>query len=193
MACSAALTGHLVLSTLHTIDSSTAFSRLIDLGVKPKQISSAVLTIVAQRLVRRICKKCERAYKPSEQELDKLGLRLADLGEETRFHYGVGCKACHNTGYAGRAGLYEVLLVQSDGGHLQKAIEAGASTSAIRMAARKDGMKTLRAEGIEKILEGKTTAKEVLRVTQDEVIGMGGDVSGADSSFRISGGSPDSE
>jgi len=169
IAASAALTGHLVFSTLHTIDSSTALSRLIDLGVEPKQVASAVVAIIAQRLVRKICPKCRRAYHPRPEDIRRLGMRPSAANEATRFHLGRGCPECQNTGYLGRTGLFEILLVQSGQGAVQKALEAGATTSAIRDAARRDGMQTLREEGIAKVLQGVTSTAEVLRVTQEEI------------------------
>jgi type II secretory ATPase GspE/PulE/Tfp pilus assembly ATPase PilB-like protein len=171
VACQAALTGHLVLSTLHTIDSSTALARLIDLGIDSKQLASAVVAIVAQRLVRKICPHCKKPYRPREDELQLLGLKREKVGENVRFHHGNGCEECQDTGYLGRTGIFEVLIVQSGKGMVQKALEAGATAVAIRDAARRDGMKTLREEGIQKVLEGITTVNEVLRVTKDDLTG----------------------
>lgn len=169
IAANAALTGHLVFSTLHTIDTSTALSRLIDLGVEHKQVASAVVAIIAQRLVRKICPNCKKAYKPREEELKKLGTRSSDTDENTRFYYGIGCDECQNSGYIGRTGLFEILHIQSGKGHVQKALEAGAATLTLREAARRDGMRSLRDEGILKIMQGITTTAEVLRVTQEEM------------------------
>ncbi len=168
IAASAALTGHLVLATLHTIDSCTALSRLIDLGVDPKQLASAVVAIVAQRLVRIVCPKCKKAYRPREEDLRKLGLKPSSIPENVRFYHGRGCPKCQDTGYLGRTGLFEILMVQGGGGHVQKTLELGAGTAGIREAARLDRMRTLREAGIDKVLRGITTVAEVLRVTREE-------------------------
>jgi len=176
IACSAALTGHLVFSTLHTIDSCTALSRLIDLGIEPRQVASAVVAIVAQRLARKICPKCKKAYRPRDEELKKIGLTREKIGEQARFYYGTGCDECQKTGYLGRTGLFEVLMVKSSKGSVERALEAGAMTSAIRLASRQDGMRTLREEGIAKVLDGITTVAEILRVTQAEISSISSEV-----------------
>ena len=168
LACSAALTGHLVFSTLHTIDTSTALSRLIDLGIEPKQVASAVVAIIAQRLVRSVCPHCARSYRPRKEELEKVGIDPDKVDEDLKFRHGPGCPHCQNSGYLGRTGIFEVLMVQSGKGNVQRALEAGSSTSTIRFAARKDGMRTLREEGILKVIEGVTTVAEALRVTQED-------------------------
>jgi len=169
IAASAALTGHLVLATMHTIDSCTALSRLIDLGVDPKQLASAVVAIVAQRLVRVICPKCKKSYRPREEELKKLGLKPSWIPEDAHFYLGRGCSKCQNTGFLGRTGLFEILMVQAGKGYVQKALELEVGTTGIREAARHDKMRTLREAGIAKILKGVTTVSEVLRVTREEL------------------------
>ncbi len=168
IACSAAMTGHLVFSTLHTIDASTALARLIDLGVEPKQVASAVVAIIAQRLVRRVCPHCAKPYRPRPEDIRNLGLKDSDIHEDTRFMQGAGCDQCQKTGYYGRMGLFEVLVVNSGKGNVMRALEAGAAATTIRDAARRDGMRSLREEGVLKVLQGETTVPEVLRVTQDE-------------------------
>jgi len=185
IAASAALTGHLVLATLHSISSCTALSRLIDLGVDPKQLASAVVAIVAQRLVRVICPKCKKSYRPQEEELRKLGLKPSMLPNNAHFYHGRGCSHCQETGYLGRTGLFEILQVQGGGkGYVQKALESGASTSAIREAARLDRMRTLREAGIGKALKGITTIAEVLRVTREETFMEEGSIDYSDTDDR---------
>jgi len=131
-------------------------------------VASAVVAIIAQRLVRKICPHCSKPYRPREDELKAAGVKLSSLGENVRFYHGQGCEQCQNTGYLGRTGLFEILMVQAGSGNIQRALEAGASTTTIREAARKDGMRTLRDEGILKVVQGVTTLVEVVRVTQEE-------------------------
>ncbi|MBI4846617.1 MAG: Flp pilus assembly complex ATPase component TadA [Candidatus Omnitrophica bacterium] len=162
IAVQAALTGHLVLSTLHTNDSPSSFSRLIDMGVEPFLVSSAILGILAQRLVRRICSKCKEAYVPSVALLKSLGLEeKADSG--IKFIKGTGCKLCNNSGHKGRIGIYELLKVTPK---IQELVLKKSSADEIRDLAQKQGMRTLRDVAIEKLLAGETTAEEVMRVTQ---------------------------
>ncbi len=162
IAIHASLTGHLVLSTLHTNDSAGAITRLLDMGVEPFLVSSSVLAIVAQRLVRLICKGCKTAYAPATEELNKLGVK----GSVEFFYRGKGCPACLNTGYYGRVGIYELLLITDE---IRSLILAKADANKIKAKAASAGMLTLREEGIKKIIEGSTTTEEILRVTHDEI------------------------
>ncbi|MFC1666764.1 type II secretion system ATPase GspE [Candidatus Omnitrophota bacterium] len=158
----AALTGHLVFSTLHTNDASGALTRLLDMGVEPFLISSSVIGILGQRLVRKICPKCKEAYKPPEDLLKGFGVTPADVKELYR---GKGCNICKNTGYKGRIGIYELLVLNEE---IRKLVVNRASSDAIQRKAVEDGMKTLRNSGLDKMLKGVTTAEEVIKATQEE-------------------------
>ncbi len=160
IAIHAALTGHLVLSTLHTNDSAGAMTRLIDMGIEPYLVSSSVVGVIAQRLVRKICSNCSEPFQPSETLVTSLG--LPPDGNYT-FHRGKGCTACKQTGYRGRIGIYEVLLTNDQ---IRELVLQKAPATAIQAAARKNGMRTLREAGLRKVLQGLTTVEEVLRVTQ---------------------------
>ncbi len=159
----AALTGHLVLSTLHTNDSSSAFTRLIDMGIEAFLVSSSILGVLAQRLVRVICGKCKKEYKPSQEILETLELN-PDECKDVKFYEGQGCKACNGTGYKGRVGIYELLQNSKS---IQDLILKRASSSQIRKVACQEGLVTLRQAAINKLLVGDTTVEEVLRVTQE--------------------------
>lgn len=157
----AALTGHLVLSTLHTNDAPGTISRLLNMGIEPFLVSSSVILIVAQRLARRICLKCKEEEKFPVVALTRAGFS-EDEAKTVTCYKGKGCNACNGTGYKGRVALYEVMLIKDE---LKELILEGASTSEIKKAAIRLGMKTLRMSGITKIAEGVTTIEEVLRVT----------------------------
>jgi type IV pilus assembly protein PilB len=157
----AALTGHLVFSTLHTNDAPSSLTRLVDMGVEPFLISSSVNAIIAQRLVRKICKDCKRSYVPSKEILDRLGEQLPKGG---KFYRGEGCKSCKNTGYKGRIGIFEMLMLNDK---IRDMILTKVSSTQIKAVAQESGMKTLREDGIEKVLDGSTTIDEVIRVTQE--------------------------
>ncbi|MDP2921876.1 MAG: type II secretion system ATPase GspE [Candidatus Omnitrophota bacterium] len=156
----AALTGHLVFSTLHTNDASGALSRLIDMGIEPFLISSSVIGILAQRLVRKICDKCKEEYTPTEDILKGLG-----LDQKKGFYRGKGCQTCKNTGYKERIGIFELLVVNDQ---IRKLIVDKASSDVIKKKAIELGMKTLRDDGLNKILKGITTPEEVIKATQEE-------------------------
>ncbi|MEK7286005.1 MAG: type II secretion system ATPase GspE [Nitrospirota bacterium] len=162
IAIHASLTGHLVLSTLHTNDSAGAITRLLDMGVEPFLISSSVLGIVAQRLVRLLCKACKTSYVPTSEELEKLGVKQ----KVAVFYRTVGCPACMNTGYRGRIGIYELLLMTDE---IRSLVLAKADASQIKAKSASRGMLTLREEGIAKVIAGETTTEEILRVTHDEL------------------------
>jgi len=157
----AALTGHLVLSTLHTNDAPGTISRLLNMGIEPFLVSSAVILIVAQRLSRRICAQCKTEDPIPPQALIKLGFSENEAGSMKVFR-GKGCPACNNTGYKGRVALYEVMLIKDE---LKELILEGASSAEIKKSAIRLGMKTLRMSGMTKIVEGVTTIDEVMRVT----------------------------
>jgi type IV pilus assembly protein PilB len=157
----ASLTGHLVLSTLHTNDSPGAVTRLVDMGVEPFLISSTLMAVLGQRLVRTICKNCRTPFEPTEQQLSLLGLSPHDLGDKV-FHYGRGCATCNDTGYKGRKGIYELLVV-SDA--IRNLINERAPTVVMRQKAVELGMVTLREDGLRSIFDGDTTIDEVVKYT----------------------------
>ncbi len=161
IAIQASLTGHLVFTTLHTNDAPTAISRLIDMGCEPFLLAATLETICAQRLVRTICTKCKTPYEPSEEELMQLSIKSRDVSNQ-RFYYGKGCDNCKNTGYKGRTALFELMDINDI---LRELILNKASASALRIAAQRGGMRTLRDAGIQKIFAGLTTIEEVVRET----------------------------
>jgi general secretion pathway protein E len=171
MAIQSSLTGHLVFSTLHTNDSAGAVTRLLDLGLEPYLVSSSVIAVLAQRLVRKICSDCKEEYEPPPQELRALGLgngRLSlDQKESQKFYRGTGCDRCFQTGYRGRTGVYELMLVDEE---TQDFIYRRETAGKIKRQALEVGMQTLRMDGARKVLSGTTTIAEVLRVTQADVI-----------------------
>lgn len=162
IAIHAALTGHLVISTLHTNDAVGTISRLLDMGVEPFLVSSAVTCIVGQRLVRRLCKNCAAAYDATPQMLNELGIRFPE-GKTPKFFRGAGCPQCKGTGLKGRVGIYELLIIDDD---IKALILEKKDASAILEAAKKKGFKTLRHQGIRTVLAGHTTVEEVLQATQ---------------------------
>jgi len=160
IAIQAALTGHLVFSTLHTNDAASAVTRLIDMGIEPFLVSSSVQAIIAQRLVRVLCSRCKASYRPNEAQLAELGLRRdADLS----IFNTVGCPHCLETGYRGRIGIFEFLGMTEA---IKTLVLKTSDANQIRQVAVGQGMRTLRDDGIRKVLEGSTTISEVLRVTQ---------------------------
>ncbi len=167
IAIQAALTGHLVFSTLHTNDSFGAVSRLLDMGIEPYLVSSSLLGVMAQRLVRRVCQDCRQAYSPAESEIRDIGLTLQAVQGRSFYRPGPGCETCHGKGYRGRSGIHE-LLVFTDA--TRALVMQRADAAAIRRAALASGMPTLRDDGAEKVLVGLTTVEEVVRVTQEEML-----------------------
>jgi len=162
IAVQAALTGHLVFSTLHTNDAASALTRLIDMGIEPFLISSSVIGVIAQRLVRVICEKCKEEYVPTEDIL--YGLKIKDRlnnDSKIKLYRGKGCSFCKNTGYYGRISIYELIVLDEE---IKSLIVTKASSNVINELALKNGMKTLKDSGIEKVLQGITTIEEVLRV-----------------------------
>ncbi len=162
IAIHAALTGHLVFSTLHTNDSASAATRLIDIGVEPFLVGTSVIAIIAQRLVRTLCPNCKKPYTPGREELDLLGLGTVD--EKVVFYKETGCRRCFDTGYSGRTGIFEILALDDK---MKELISRKVSSTQIHEAAVRNGMKTLRDDGTLKVKAGITTVAEVLRVTKE--------------------------
>ena len=161
IAINASLTGHLVFSTLHTNDAPSAVTRLIDIGVKPFLVASSTRGIMAQRLVRKVCKKCAGPRMPTEQEMRALNIDPGQVAE-AKFLAGRGCGDCANTGYRGRMGIFEIFVVDDE---TRKLIYEKVSASVLRNRAREMGMRTLREDGVRKVLAGLTTPEEVIRAT----------------------------
>jgi type IV pilus assembly protein PilB len=157
----ASLTGHLVFTTLHTNDAPSSIARLLDLGVEPFLVTATLEGIVAQRLVRKICVHCKTEFRPTEEQLMELDMTPEDVGDK-RFFYGKGCDQCNNTGYRGRLGLFEIMVFNDELGDL---VMNHASTSVLREAAKRAGMRTLRENGLAAIYDGMTTIEEVVRET----------------------------
>ena len=157
----ASLTGHFVLTTLHTNDACGAVTRLVDMGVEPFLISSSLMGVVAQRLVRTICKNCRSPYEPTESQLAMLNLSAHDLGEKS-FFYGRGCENCNDTGYRGRKGIYELLRMNDE---VRTLINTRASGMVIKQVAMEKGMRTIRQDGLQSIYDGQTTIEEVIKYT----------------------------
>jgi general secretion pathway protein E len=160
IAIQAALTGHLVFSTLHTNDSASALTRLIDMGVEPYLLTSSITAILAQRLVRKICPHCREVYKPTEFESELLAEYLKSSGRI--LYKGRGCENCIDTGYIGRTGIFELLKMSSK---IRQMVQLKKSSEEIKDEAIKEGMLTLREDGLNKAFEGTTTLSEILRVT----------------------------
>jgi type II secretory ATPase GspE/PulE/Tfp pilus assembly ATPase PilB-like protein len=168
MAIQSSLTGHLVFSTLHTNDSAGAITRLLDFGVEPYLVSSSVIAVLAQRLVRRICSDCKQEYKPTDHELRELSLLDIDgSAQENKFYDGAGCDRCFQTGYRGRTGVYELMLINEE---LQDLIYKTETAGAIKRVAINSGLQTLRMDGARKVMTGITTIAEILRVTQADIL-----------------------
>jgi general secretion pathway protein E len=166
MAIQSSLTGHLVFSTLHTNDSAGAVSRLLDLGVEPYLVSSSLVAIMAQRLVRRVCPDCKKPNEPAENELRELG--LGDIRPQgSQFFVGTGCDRCFQTGYRGRTGIYELMPINEE---IQNLIYKRETAGMVKKAALEAGLQTLRMDGARKVLAGVTTIAEVLRVTEADVM-----------------------
>jgi len=164
IAVNASLTGHLVFSTLHTNDAPSAVTRMIDIGVKPFLVASSTRAIMAQRLVRKICEKCKEPYQPQEAELRLLGPAAKQLASAQLFH-GKGCADCQFTGYRGRLGIYEIFQIDDQ---VRNLIFEQVSSTELRIKARELGMRTLREDGLRKVVAGITTLEEVLRVTMGD-------------------------
>ncbi len=161
IAINASLTGHLVFSTLHTNDAPGAVTRLADIGVKPFLIASSTRCLMAQRLVRKICKKCVAPYSPTEAEMRALGLTMEEV-KNANIQKGRGCENCNGSGHRGRMGIFEIFVVEDEA---RKLIYDQVPTTVLRQRAREMGMRTLREDGIRKVLAGMTTPEEVIRAT----------------------------
>jgi len=164
IAIRAALTGHLVFSTLHTNDAPSAFTRLIDMGIEPFLVASSVEAVLAQRLVRTICPNCKTEQKVERSYLKRIGFP-EDAIDTAKFYHGAGCEDCRQLGYQGRLAIYELLLLNEQ---LRPLILNRAAASTIAQRAIELGMRTLRTDGWNKVRAGITTIEEVLRVTQVE-------------------------
>lgn len=161
IAIQASLTGHLVISTLHTNDAPGAVTRLVDMGVEPFLISSTLMGVLAQRLVRKVCASCKSPFEPTDQQLSNLNLSPHDIGDK-QFYYGSGCGDCNDTGYKGRKGIYELLMV-SDA--IRNLINDRAPTVVVRQKAIEEGMVSLREDGLRSIFSGDSSIEEVLKYT----------------------------
>ncbi|HSA64797.1 MAG TPA: type II secretion system ATPase GspE [Nitrospira sp.] len=164
IAIHASLTGHLVFSTLHTNDAASAATRLIDMGIEPFLVASSVVAVLAQRLIRKVCPDCKQSYQPDDEELIRLGVVPGKT--KPTFYRGSGCPACTQTGYRGRTGIHELLVLDDE---IRRLIGNKADAAAIRQAAVSRGMVLLKEEAAEKIFAGITTTEEVMRMTQQEV------------------------
>jgi general secretion pathway protein E len=163
IAVQSSLTGHLVFSTLHTNDAASAVTRLIDMGIEPFLITSSVIAIVAQRLVRVICDQCKEAYVPPDKSLQNLDIDGWEMLRGNTLYRGHGCDSCLNTGYRGRVGIFEVMMMNEN---LQTLILGTSDAGLIKKEAALQGMATLARDGVQKVLEGITTLEEVIRVTR---------------------------
>ena len=162
IAIQAALTGHLVFSTLHTNDSASAVTRLIDMGIEPFLVTSSVIGILAQRLVRNVCNECKEEYIPDEESLENIGI-TPEMSSGKKIYKGKGCQECLNTGYKGRTGIFEFMILDDA---IKSLILKTSDSNAIKKKAVNQGMGTLRQDGALKVLNGITTVEEILRITQ---------------------------
>jgi general secretion pathway protein E len=165
IAIQAALTGHLVFSTLHTNDSFGALTRLVDMGIEPFLVSSSVMAVLAQRLVRVLCHDCRELYLPPPSELSRIGLSSLQGGRQ--IYRAKGCRHCRNTGYRGRSAVHELMIVDDA---VRELVMKKADASSIRRVCTAKGMKVLRHDGADRVLAGQTTIEELLRVTQEDIV-----------------------
>jgi general secretion pathway protein E len=165
IAIQAALTGHLVFSTLHTNDSFGALTRLVDMGIEPFLVSSSVMAVLAQRLVRVLCHDCREPYLPPPSELSRIGLSSLQAGRQ--IYRAKGCRHCRNTGYRGRSAVHELMIVDDA---VRELVMKKADASSIRRVCTAKGMKVLRHDGADRVLAGQTTIEELLRVTQEDIV-----------------------
>jgi general secretion pathway protein E len=163
IAIQASLTGHLVLSTLHTNDAASAITRLVDMGIEPFLVGSSLVAVLAQRLVRVLCRECREAYTATDQELVEIGVRAS--GRSVTVYRAVGCPSCNQTGYRGRQGIFEMMLVDDD---IRGMVSRSIDSKTIKKMAMSKGMGTLRHDGARKVLRGITSVAEVLRATEEE-------------------------
>jgi general secretion pathway protein E len=164
IAINASLTGHLVLSTLHTNDAAGAATRLIDMGVEPFLVASSLLGIVAQRLIRRVCQKCREPHMLSEFEMQELA--LTTIPPDATIFKAVGCPSCSQSGYSGRTVIHELMIVDDT---IRSLIVRNSDAGTVKRAAIQNGMATLREDGVNKVLQGHTTVDELMRATSAEV------------------------
>ncbi len=162
----ASLTGHLVFSTIHTNDAPGAVTRLVDMQVEPFLVASSLLAVLAQRLVRTICPDCREPYPANDEELSEIGLTTKDV---KTLYRGRGCEACQFTGYRGRLGIFELMVINDE---VRTAIMNNADSNTIKTKARDFGMRTLREDGALKVIAGVTTVAEVTRVTREDEVAM---------------------
>jgi general secretion pathway protein E len=167
IALRAALTGHLIFSTLHTNDAASSVTRLLDMGIEPYLVAGTLRAVVAQRLLRCLCAHCKQAYVPEPDLLKMAGIESSVDATQSTFFKGKGCAHCHHTGYHGRTGIYEIMVVEEG---LRSLISQRASLQALKKQAVSDGMRTLRDDGLDKIRCGVTTIEEILRVTEEDVL-----------------------
>ena len=166
IAIQSALTGHLVFSTVHTNSAPATITRLIEMGIEPFLVSSTIIGVLSQRLVRRICKDCKESYHPHPEQLRELGIKEESFHKiSNNFYRGKGCNNCRNTGYRGRLGIHE-LLEMSDS--VKNIILENSDANAIKKQGLKEKMVTLRRDGVNKILHGLTTAEEILSITSED-------------------------
>jgi general secretion pathway protein E len=165
IAIQAALTGHLVFSTLHTNDSFGALTRLVDMGIEPFLVSSSILAVLAQRLVRKLCVDCRSGYTPTTTELQRIGITAA--GFAGKIYKAAGCRNCRNTGYRGRMAIQELMILEDD---IRMLVMQNSDAATIRRACQAKGMRLLRQDGAERVLAGETTIEELLRVTQEDIL-----------------------
>ncbi|MBI5050570.1 MAG: Flp pilus assembly complex ATPase component TadA, partial [Nitrospirae bacterium] len=165
IAVHASLTGHLVLSTLHTHDAPGALTRLIDMGIEPFLVASSLIGVLAQRLVRIICLHCKESYTPTAEELTYIENEISDKNTKILLYRGKGCEKCLGKGYLGRTGIFELLEITPE---VRLMIVERKDAQSIKAAAMRNGFKTLKTTGMEKVIKGITTIEEVLRVTQSD-------------------------
>jgi general secretion pathway protein E len=168
IAIQASLTGHLVFSTVHTNDSAGAVTRLVEMGIEPFLVASSLTAVMAQRLVRRVCRECRQQYRPTDEEISKLGMsrdRYRAMGGDFAYR-AVGCSACGKNGYRGRSGIYELLMVDDD---IRQLILKNVDAGTIKKKAMEKGMLGLLDDGAMKVAQGETTIAEVLSVTQEDI------------------------
>jgi general secretion pathway protein E len=163
IAIQASLTGHLVFSTLHTNDAASAITRLVDMGVEPFLVASSLVAVLAQRLVRVLCKDCRVAYEASKEELSEIGVRPPD--RPVKIYRSEGCAGCNYTGYRGRLGIFELMLVDDE---IRALVAQNVDSKTIKRQATQKGMHSLRTDGARKVLSGVTSVAEVLRATEEE-------------------------
>jgi general secretion pathway protein E len=168
IAIQASLTGHLVFSTVHTNDAAGAITRLVDMGVEPFLVASSLVGVLAQRLVRVLCKECREAYFPTAEELREINLTTEQVRKASggKLYRPVGCDACNGTGYRGRAGIYEIMLLDDD---IRQLILKNVDSGTIKKTAAQKGMRSLMDDGANKVLKGLTSVAEVLSVTQEDM------------------------